>query len=364
MQVMIGTSLKNDVNEAVAEATAKISNPKLLIYLSSYQHLKEGAKLVKEKYPDVPLVGTSSTTYFKSESTDARMILIGFGQDAIAEVGIIKNLSSVPMADIPAMEEKIRKVRPGKEDTICLEFCTNDEERLVTTMNVALERTGVTLAGGTIFGVPDGATSYAMVDGELYSDACAYAIIKNTSGRIRVYSELIFKPLEGTKPHIATSVDLANKELLTLDGRPAANVYCEDTGVSQSEIPTNVLTNPLGRVIGNEIYIASPYGIGRNNSLINYKKINENDTISVMELVDYEKRGTETRDRMKSDAKKISFVFSINCIYRHLLYTDRGYLTTFLGSMVELGQHVGIVGGGEQCGKQHVNQTMVAVVFE
>ena len=364
MQVTIGTSSKADVNAAVTEVTAGIHNPGLLILLSSYQQLREAAGLIKERYGDVPFIGTSSTTYYKSESSDERMVLIGFGQDVVAETGVMRNLSSVPIADIPALEEKIQKVRPGAEDTVCLEFCTNDEERLVTTMNVALERAGITLAGGTVFGVPDGAVSYVMADGELYSDACAYAIIKNKSGKARVYSELIFKPLEGAKPHIATSVNLANKELLTLDGRPAADVYCADTGVSKSEIASHVLTNPLGRVIGDDIYIASPYGVGNNNSLINYKKINENDTISVMDLADYEEVGADTRRKMKNESKKISFVFSVNCIYRHLLYTDRNYLTTFLGNMAELGPHIGIVGGGEQCGKQHVNQTMVVIVFE
>ncbi len=364
MQVMIGTSTKSDVAAAVAEVTAGVNNPKLLILLTSYAQLEESSKLISEKYGQVPLMGTSSTTYFKSEASDSRMLLIGFGSDVVAEIGVIRNLSTVPMADIPDMEEKIKKVRPGKNDTVCLEFCTNDEERLVTTMNVALESAGITLAGGTVFGVPDGAVSYVMADGEIYNNACAYAIIKNTSGRVRVYSELIFKPLEGAKPHIATSVNLADKELLTLDGRPAASVYCEDAGVTPGEIAAHVLTNPLGRIIGDDIYIASPYQVGRNNSLLNYKKINENDTISVMELLDYDEVGADTRRQMKAENKEISFVFSINCIYRHLLYSDRGCLTSFLGSMAKLGPHVGIVGGGEQCGRQHVNQTMVAVVFE
>lgn len=364
MQVTIGTSVKSDVSAAVAEVTAGMNNPKLLILLTSYAQLEESSRLIKEKYGQIPLIGTSATTYFQSESSDSRTLLIGFGQDVVAEVGVIRNLSMVPMADIPDMEEKIRKVHPGKDDTVCLEFCTNDEERLVTTMNVALEAAGITLAGGTVFGVPDEAVSYAMADGKLYSNACAYAIIRNTSGKVRVYSELIFKQLEGAKPHIATSVNLADKELLTLDGRPAATVYCEDAGVTPGEIAAHVLTNPLGRIIGDDIYIASPYQVGRNNSLLNYKKINENDTISVMELLNYDEVGADTRRQIKAENKKISFVFSINCIYRHLLYSDRGYLTSFLGNMAKLGPHAGIVGGGEQCGRQHVNQTMVAVVFE
>ncbi len=364
MQVAVGTSTKSDIKAAVDEAALRIKQANLIIMLSSYGQLEEGAKLVKEKFPDVPLMGTSATTYYSKDSSDSRLILIAFGQDAIAQVGLVSQLSTAPMVDIPALEDKLKKIVPGKEDTVCIEFCTGNEERLVTSLNVALEKAGVSLAGGTIFGIPEGAESLAMVDGQVYKDACCYAIIKNTSGKARVYSELIFKPMEGAKPHIATSVNLAAKELITLDGRPAADVYCQDAGVTKSQIGTSVLTNPLGRIIGDEIFIASCYDVGKNNSLINYKKINTNDTISVMELVDYEAKGADTRRKMTSDAKKISFVFSVNCIYRHLLFDGRGYLPAFLSSMASLGTHVGIVGGGEQCNKQHVNQTMVAVVFE
>ncbi len=364
MQISIGTSMKTDVKAAIAEVTAKISNPKLLVLLTPYENLEKASDLLNKKYAGVSMIGTSATTYYGSESTDKRTVLIGFGSDAAVEVGVIRNLSSAPIIDIPDMEERVRNIHAGKEDTVCLEFCTNDEERLVSTLNVALERAGIKLAGGTIFGVPAGKASYAMCNGELYTDACAYALIKNTGGKIRVYSELIFKPMDGVRRHVATSVNLEKKELITLDGRPAAQVYCEDAGVSEDKLVGNVLTNPLGRVIGDEIYIASPYEITRTGALINYKRINENDTISVMELLDYDAVGKQTRERIKLENPKISAIFSINCIYRHLLYTNEGYLTSFLSQMAAVAPHVGIVGGGEQCGKQHVNQTMVAIVFE
>mgnify|MGYP002624096042 CR=1 FL=1 len=166
------------------------------------------------------------------------------------------------------------------------------------------------------------------------------------------------------KSHIATKVNLGNKEVISLDGRPAADVYCEDAGVSQSQLVDNVLTNPLGRVIGEDIFITSPYAIGSNGSLINYKRINENDMIQVLELKDYEEIGQDTRNEIRQENNSISFVFSVNCIYRHLLYTNRNYLTDFLNSMKSVGPHVGIVGGGEQHNRQHVNQTMVCAVFE
>jgi len=365
MQVSIGTSSKSDVESAVTEVTVKVgSNPNLLILLSSYEHLEEASQKISRMYPNTPLIGTSATSYFGSEASDQRMLLISFGQDAEAQVGVIRDLSSAPLRDIADMESKVANIRAGKEDTVCIEFCTNDEERLVTSMNVALEHADIPLLGGTIFGIPEGQKSYAMMNGILYADACCYALIKNKSGKIRTYSELIFKPMEGVDQHIATSVNLEKKELITLDGKPAAAVYCEDAGVSQSELVEHILTNPLGRVIGDEIFIASPYEIGKNGSLINYKRLNENDAIRVMELMDYEEIGRDTRNEIKSDNNKISFIFSVNCIYRHLLYTQRGYLREYLGDMSKVGPYVGIVGGGEQYKKQHINQTMVCAVFE
>ncbi len=364
MQISIGTSMKANCKDAVAEAIAKVNNPNLLILLCSYEHLKEASTLISEKYPGVPFIGTSTTSYYDTVSSDKRMVVLSFGSDVAAEVGIIRKLSSAPIADIAAMEEKVSKIQAGDSNTVCIEFCTNDEERLVTTMNVALERAKIPVVGGTIFGYPAGATGYAMFDGELYADACCYALIKNKSGKIRTYSENIFGPMECGKTHIATKVNLANKELISLDGRPAADVYCEDAGVSRSELVDNVLVSPLGRVIGSEIFISSPYAIGNNGSLINYKRINENDTIEILELKDYEAIGNDTRNDIRSENGKISFIFSVNCIYRHLLFTQRNYMTDFLGAMKSVGPHVGIVGGGEQYKKQHVNQTMVCAVFE
>ena len=60
----------------------------------------------------------------------------------------------------------------------------------------------------------------------------------------------------------------------------------------------------------------------------------------------------------------ISLVVSIDCIYRYLLYDGEGYFATYAKDMASLGNHMGVVGGGEQCNNQHVNQTMVCAVFE
>ena len=364
MQTVIGTSSNRDPVAAVKEATANITTPKLLIVISAYEMLKPASELISKQFHGVPCIGSSSISYYESESSDQRLIIIAFGSDAAVQTGVIRYLSSCPIYDIKPLEDGIRKIAPGQDNSVCIEFCTNDEERLVTTMNVALEAANIPLVGGTVYGYPAGATAYVMVDGVLYPDACCYALIRNTTGKIRTYSENIYGAACDAKRHIATKVDLKNKELLCLDGRPAADVYCDELGLSRDRIVDNVLKNPLGRVVGDEVFISSMYKLSSNGSLTLYKRINENDTISILSLLDYKEINHKTLSRIKSENSHCSFVFSVNCIYRHLLFTNENYLGTFLKDMRTIAPHVGVVGGGEQYRKQHVNQTMVCAVFE
>ena len=97
-------------------------------------------------------------------------------------------------------------------------------------MNVALEKAAVPVLGGTVFGTPSGQDSVVSVDGVLYKDACAWMLVKNTSGKIRTYSENIYAVPEDAKTHVATKVNLTTKELISLDNRPASEVYTADLG--------------------------------------------------------------------------------------------------------------------------------------
>ena len=46
------------------------------------------------------------------------------------------------------------------------------------------------------------------------------------------------------------------------------------------------------------------------------------------------------------------------------IYNQFNYLGTYAKGMDSVGSHIGIIGVGEQNEVQHVNQTMVCVVFE
>lgn len=101
------------------------------------------------------------------------------------------------------------------------------------------------------------------------------------------------------------------KALVELDGRPAADVYNNELGVARSQIVDNVLVNPMGRAVGDQVFISSMMSLEPNGTLTSFKRINKND-----------------------------------CIYRYVLYDKEGYMSTYAKDMASLGAHMGIVGGG------------------
>ena len=119
-------------------------------------------------------------------------------------------------------------------------------------------------------------------------------------------------------------VDVSRKALIELDGRPAADVYSAELGIPRDKIVDNVLVNPMGRAVGNQVFISSMNGMDTDGTLTNYKRINKNDCIYFLSLGDYKATEQQTRQQIQQDASHISLVLSIDCIYRYLLYEKRG----------------------------------------
>ena len=105
---------------------------------------------------------------------------------------------------------------------------------------------------------------------------------------------------------------------------------------------------PFGRIIDDEIYISSMNGVTGYGSITNYKRINQNDALYILKLMDYRRINEDTCRKIKSFSSKPSMVIAVNCIYRYLLFQQEGYLGEFLTNMSKLAPFLGYIGGGEQ----------------
>ena len=64
------------------------------------------------------------------------------------------------------------------------------------------------------------------------------------------------------------------------------------------------------------------------------------------------------------DFPRRSAIFSVNCLFRYKLFSEQGYMQSYLRDMAALGDHAGLVGYGEHYNDRFVNQSMTCVVFE
>lgn len=90
---------------------------------------------------------------------------------------------------------------------------------------------------------------------------------------------------------------MSRKALIELDGRPAADVYSAELGIPRDKIVDNVLVNPMGRAVGDQVFISSMNGMDANGTLTNYKRINKNDCIYFLSPVTTKQRNSRHANR-------------------------------------------------------------------
>ena len=196
----------------------------------------------------------------------------------------------------------------------------------------------------------------------MYEDAVAYALVRNHGGRVKTYKENIYRKM-GDYRFVASNTDKARYILGSLNGKPAKQVYQNILHVTEKEILTRTFQNPFGKINGDDTCIISIKEVD-GNALACFRQVNDSDVLILLELADYKEVVKETIQSIRNDFPKRSAVFSVNCLFRYKLFTERGYMNEYLKEMSTLGAHAGLVGYGEHYNNQFVNQSMTCVVFE
>ena len=144
---------------------------------------------------------------------------------------------------------------------------------------------------------------------------------------------------------------------------PAKQVYQDILHVTEKQILTQTFKNPFGKINGDDTCIISIKEV-TGNALTCFRQVNDSDVLMMLELGDYKAIVRNTIQTIHRDFPKISAVFSVNCLFRYLLFNDNNYMQEYLHEMGTLGNHVGMVGYGEHYNNRLVNQSMTCVVFE
>jgi len=362
--IKVGNGQGQSPKHSLEEAANVVEAPQLLIFFCKPGLLKEAAEFFEARFPGIPTIGLCTISTLRNGSIGTPdVLLLSFEDDYRITSGLIRDLNECPVQHIYQFRKDVDAIGAGDDDTICLEFCTNNEEMLVTTLNAVLDMHGIPLVGVSVFERKEliGKTRLAFC-GRIFQDACAYAIIRCRRGKVRTYYENIYTRTELTF-HQVTKADIKQRSIIEIDGRPAADVYASIVQVPKDEIISISQRYPLGRVLGDQTFVAGIAGVLPDGTLLSYKRINPNDAICFMDYGRYREVAAETIQRIQRENRDIYFTFTGECIFRYWLYTNEGFMEEHARNMSLFGPHVGIYCGGEQFHHQHITQGMVMAVF-
>lgn len=353
MKQFIGTSARGNLNEAIRGLT----NPELLILcVGRKESFQQAVTQLEEAFPNVPSIGCVGQSYGQTKVQEEGIMVTAFSGGITAITNVLTNVSTMPLKKIHQFERDAAAISAGKDNTVCLDFCSGNDEMVLTTISSVLLKKQIPLTGGTAW---DGLVS---ANGIVYEDACAYALIKNNTGKVKVYKENLYQPTD--KRFLVTKSIPSQYIISELDGKPAEKVYMNELGIGNQEFSTQTFKNPLGHCLGEEIYIVSLKETTGNGQFSCYRKVNPKTTLSILQIGDTPQIVNQTIAQIKQDFPRISGIFSINCLFRYLMFQEQHYMDTYLKQMGSLGTHAGLIGLGEHYNEHHTNQTMSCVVFE
>ncbi len=351
MKQFFGTSQNGNLQEAVRG----LKSPQLIMLLSNSEQFETHVKELERLYPHVPSIGCMGMSYDVS-IVEKGVGVIAYYDGISAAANVLEHASTMPVKYIKRVETDLAAIHGSQNDTVCIDFCTGNDACVLTTLYSVLKRQGISLVGGT------GDAGKVSVNGTVYQDAAAYALIKNHGGRVKAYKENIYRQM-GDYRFVASKTDKANYIIGELNGRSAKKVYQDILHVTEREILTQTFKNPFGKINGTDTCIISIKEVN-GNALTCFRQVNDSDVLILLELGDYKAIVRNTIQTIRNDFPRVSAVFSVNCLFRYLLFTENHYMQDYLKEMSVLGHHAGLVGYGEHYNNQFVNQSMTCVVFE
>ncbi len=351
MRQFFGMSQSGNLQEAVQG----LRDPQLIMLLSNDEQFEAHVKKLEALYPHVPSIGCIGMSY-DTKVVEKGVGVVAFFDGVSATANVLEEVSVMPVKYIERLRQDVHKINSSDENTVCIDFCSGNDACALTTIYSVLKHNNISLIGGT------GDGGRVSANGKVYHDGVAYALIKNNHGRIKAYKENIYHQM-GKYRFVASGTDKADYKLGKLNGMPSKQVYQDILHITENEIQTQTFKNPFGKVNGDDTCIISIKEVS-GNALTCFRQVNDSDVLIMLELGDYKEIVKNTIRTIQRDFPRVSAVFSVNCLFRYMLFNDNNYMEEYLQEMSVLGSHAGLVGYGEHYNNRFVNQSMTCVVFE
>jgi hypothetical protein len=366
MEYYFGKSAKNDIKQAVAEATTGLKNPKLIIYFSGVTNFEKYAKEIKLAYPECISMGaTTFAGLCKEGAFKETLMVLGFESGIECYGHVLEDVDRYPLKYVERVDACVKRMEKTS-NCICFEFSTAllcSEESILATLNSVLLDYDIPVFGGTAGDKGVAEKTMVAFDGKVCEKACVFVILRNLGGKIHLYRENIYKP---TEHHFtATKVDIRTRTVYEYDNKPAAEVIAKALNTDLQGLKKYFDSYPMARVIGDHLYITANCNMNDSRGMVYHTRVYNNSKLVLLQQDNYKEVIERTIEKINEDIPKPSLSLMVHCLARSILFEGDGYLDEYAKKMGHaIGDYIGFSGYGEQLRQQHLNQTMILAVFE
>lgn len=367
-----GYSTNKDVVSAFRESIRSIDKESnlVLFYASTCYDFHNLTKLFNEHFLKAEVVGVTTSGEISNKGfLESSLVVMGFDNTYKAKAVMMSDIDKYPILSRDNLISGMKEIglnpdnQSSYKEGFALVFPTGltmAEEKMLSIVNSVFKYDGFPIMGGTAGDDVKFQETLISVNGVVSNNSGAVVFVK-TFHKFKIYKENIFKSKGITLK--VSEVDLENRIVKKLNGNRASAEYAKALGIQEKELPNYFMTNPIGRRVGDNIWIASPFQVLPDGSIQFYCQIFPHSTLELLEPEDPVAMIDLTIAKVKDDFKDIYGVISINCILRKLQFQSQKNIGAVGSKLCSLPNVTGFVSYGEQLGKLQLNQTLVLFVI-
>ncbi|WP_294372877.1 FIST signal transduction protein [uncultured Clostridium sp.] len=342
----------------------------VLFFVSEKFDFNMVSKVINEEYPNLPVVGAISQGEINNLGYTDSTITINtiYGDDFVVKPVRLTRLTEKAMV----YKRRIRRAlgelgidwdKDGAENKYfaisLIDFSSAQEESLMTMITNTLNNRYWKLAGGSVGDINTGKSAVS-INGDILYDAGALILVR-TNKKVIVRHENIYKPVGNL--HRVTSASIADRKGISADGIPFAELYAKECNVPVNRLNSNLFSEkPIGRVVGDNSYIASPISANNDGSINFYTRVMTGSPFHFMEADNIIECTKNTADLIKNSMKKPELIIGFNCILRYLKMQEEKVQKEVYSILNDVAPYCGFTTLGEQIDKNQVNQTLTYIV--
>ena len=338
MKKNIAKSLNEDAALAVKEIREQfadiIKDIRCITFFVSYKYDSNAmAAAIAKHFPDIECFGATSNKEIATNGVISSNSLVAFAftSDLVEDfcIEVVEHLSSDIDVDVMEIVVNFERHYNNKLHDLSrteyfglafMDFNSKAEEKLFDQLG---DFTNVVFFGGTASDEWLFQNTGIYAQGKYYKNAAVICLFKS---KVKFGFEKIETITKTSEPLIVTKSDVGSKILYEIDGRPAAEVYCEVNGLDYEKLSEingahhyiDFQKHPVGLVIEGETFLRVVHGINKaEKSLIMVCNIHEGLPVHFYKTDNIVERTRTQIENIQKKYNNISCMLTLVCSNVH-----------------------------------------------